>query len=162
MPKQRALSPDALTQVRDAIDLKANSKLIQRKIQQSTGKNVTLKNISNIRQYQENCVSKNNIDPAVGFLKQKEGSITYVLIDCNQNFKALFYQDKHMFNLYERYPQLLLVHATYKLLDLRLPVYLLLVIDSNGLSEIAGLFIVAEETKVLIEEVVTVFSAVFS
>ena len=26
MPKQRALSPDALTQVRDAIDLKANSK----------------------------------------------------------------------------------------------------------------------------------------
>ena len=26
MPKQRALSPDALTQVRNAIDLKANSK----------------------------------------------------------------------------------------------------------------------------------------
>ena len=100
MPKQRALSPDALTQVRDAIDLKANSKLMQRKIQQSTGKNVTLKSISNIRQYQENCVSKNNIDPAVEFLKQKEGSITDVLIDCNQNFKALFYQDRYMFNLY--------------------------------------------------------------
>ena len=32
MPKQRTLSPDALTQVRDAIDLKANSTLIQRKI----------------------------------------------------------------------------------------------------------------------------------
>ena len=47
--KQRALSPDVITQVRDAIDLKANSKLIQRKIQQSTGKNLTLKDISNIR-----------------------------------------------------------------------------------------------------------------
>ena len=49
IPKQPALSPDVITQVRDAIDLKANSKLIQRKIQQSTGKNVTLNDISNIR-----------------------------------------------------------------------------------------------------------------
>ena len=32
MPKQRALSPEALMQVRDVIDLKADSKLIQRKI----------------------------------------------------------------------------------------------------------------------------------
>ena len=43
MPKQRALSPDALTQVRDAIDL-------------ITGKNVTLKDISNKRQYL--CIKK--------------------------------------------------------------------------------------------------------
>ena len=61
-----------------------------------------------------------------------------------------------MLNACERYPQLLLVDATYKLLDLRLPVYLLLVINSNGLSEIEGLFIVAEETKILIEELVRV------
>ena len=59
--------------------------------------------------------------------------------------------------MFERYPLLLLDDVKYKLFDLRLPVYLLLVIDSNGFSEIAGLFTVAEETKVLIEEVVTVF-----
>ena len=57
--------------------------------------------------------------------------------------------------MYERYPLLLLDDAKYKLFDLRLQVYLLLIIDSNGLSEIAGLFTVAEETKVLIEEVAT-------
>ena len=62
-----------------------------------------------------------------------------------------------MLNVYERYPLLLLDDVKYKLFDLRLPVYLLLTIDSNGLSEIAGLFTVAEETKVLIQEVVTVF-----
>ena len=118
---------------------------------------MTLKDISNIRQYQKNCVSKNNIDSLVEFLKQREGSVIDVLIDYNQNFKALFYRDNYMHNVYEGYPQLLLVDAKYKLLDLQLPVYLLLVIDSNSLSEIAGLFIVAEETKVLIEEVVTVF-----
>ena len=92
----------------------------------------------------------------VEFLKQKEGPVIDVLIDCNQNCKALFYQEKCMLNACERYPQLLLVDATYKFLDLRLPVYLLLVINSNGLSEIEGLFIVAEDTKILIEELVTV------
>ena len=69
MPKQRALSPEALTQVRVTIDLKADSKLIQRKIQLATRKNLTLKDMSNIRQYQKNCVSKNNINTVNEFLK---------------------------------------------------------------------------------------------
>ena len=76
------------------------------------------------------------------FLKQKEGSIIDVLIYFSQNFKALFYQEKYMLIVYERHPQLHLVDARYKLLDLRLPVYLLLVTDRNGLSEIVGLFII--------------------
>ena len=76
------------------------------------------------------------------FLKQKEGSIIDVLIYFSQNFKALFYQDKYMLIVYERHPQLHLVDARYKLLDLRLPVYLLLVTDRNGLSEMIGLFII--------------------
>ena len=36
---------------------------------------------------------------------------------------------------------MLLVDATYKLIDLRIPVYLLLVIDGDGLSEIVALII---------------------
>ena len=72
MPKQRALSPEALTQVRVTIDLKADSKLIQRKIQLATRKNLTLKDMSNIRQYQKNCVSKNNINTVIEFLKEKK------------------------------------------------------------------------------------------
>ena len=76
------------------------------------------------------------------FLKQKEGSIIDVLIYFSQNFKALFYQEKYMLIVYERHPQLHLVDARYKLLDLRLPVYLLLVTDRNGLSEMIGFFII--------------------
>ena len=48
---------------------------------------------------------------------------------------------------FERYTAVLLVDATYKLLELRLPVYLLLAIDGDGLSEIAALFILADELK---------------
>ena len=51
----------------------------------------------------------------------------------------------------------MLVDATYKLFDLRIPVYLLLVVDGDGLSEIVVLFILADETKVVIEPTVDVF-----
>ena len=46
-----------------------------------------------------------------------------------------------MKNLYNVFPEILLVHATYKLLDLYIPVYLLLVVDGNVLSETVALFI---------------------
>jgi zinc finger SWIM domain-containing protein 3 len=55
------------------------------------------------------------------------------------------------------FPELLFVDAMYKLLDLRLPVYLLLCVDGDGLSEIVGMFILAEETKEVIEEAVQLF-----
>ena len=79
------------------------------------------------------------------------------MIDSENNFKAIFYQDQYMKKIYERYPEILLADATYKFLELRLPVYLLLVIDGDGLSEIAALFILADELKSTVENIVKVF-----
>ena len=62
-----------------------------------------------------------------------------------------------MSEMYEKFPEMLLVDATYKLIDLRIPVYLLLVIDGDGLSEIAALIILADDTKPVIESVVNIF-----
>ena len=79
------------------------------------------------------------------------------MVDSENNFKAIFYQDQYMKKIYERYPEILLVHATYKLLELRLPVYFLLVIDGDELSEIAALFILADKLKSTVENIVKFF-----
>ena len=47
---------------------------------------------------------------------------------------------------------------TYKLIDLRIRVYLLLAAVLDGLSEIVALFILADETKTVIEPTVNVFN----
>ena len=52
-----------------------------------------------------------------------------------------------MKNLCNMSPEIVLVDATYKLLDLRIPVYLLLEVDGIGLRKIVALFILIEETK---------------
>ena len=69
------------------------------------------------------------------------------MVDNENNFKALFYYKLYMKNMFDKYPEMILVDATYKLLDLRLPAYLLLVIDGNGFSEIVVLFLATEESK---------------
>ena len=52
---------------------------------------------------------------------------------------------------------MIMLDATYKLLDLRMPLYLLLAIDGDGSSEIVGLFILAEEMQSVIESAVNIF-----
>ena len=79
------------------------------------------------------------------------------MVDGEEKFKGLLYQDTYMRNMYMKLPEVMLVDVTYKLLDLRMPVCLLLVIEGNGLSELIGLFLVEEESKEVISSIVNNF-----
>ena len=138
LPRQRALSEECKLGVLDAIKLKANTKLLQQNVLQTTGKRVTLKDIANLKQKCRKEFNKNDLDDVIGLLKRNKGATVELLIDDENNFKGLFYQDSYMKNIYSKFPELLLVDATYKLLDLldlRLPVYLLLCVDGAKLRE---------------------------
>jgi len=49
LPNQRRLAPQMKAEVLELMDMKANKKLIQSKIHTETGKMVTLRDLSNIR-----------------------------------------------------------------------------------------------------------------
>lgn len=85
------------------------------------------------------------------------GASVEVLSDKAKNFKGLFFQDKQMMEAFHAYPELLCLDATYKLLDLRLPIYLMLVEDSNGQSEIAAVCILVCEDSESITWMLEVF-----
>ena len=74
---------------------------------------MTLKDLSNLRQKTNQGISKNNINDIVAYLNQKEGSTVDIMIDSENNFQAIFYQDQYMKKIYERYPEILHVDATY-------------------------------------------------
>ena len=128
------------------------------KIGQETGKMVTLKNLSNSKYKFKLSLNKNNIESIADFLPKQGTSNVHIMVDNEKNFKALLYQDIYMKNMFDKYQEIILVDATYKLLDLRLPVYLNLVINGNGFSEIVGLFLVEEASKEFISSVVYRFN----
>ena len=72
----------------------------------------------------------------------------------DNTFKGLFFQDKQMLQTFQSYPELLCLDATYKLLDLRLPIVsaqdivslldcveaILFISTATALSEFLGMF----------------------
>ena len=49
-----------------------------------------------------------------------------VYCDPGKNLKGMFFQDQQMMQTFKVYPELLCLDATYKLIELRLPVYIML------------------------------------
>ena len=72
-------------------------------------------------------------------------------------FSGLMFQDNLMKSIFSSYPEVLLIDATYKLTDLRMPVYLMMCIDGNGQGEIVLVFLTAVETEESIAKMVQAF-----
>ena len=85
------------------------------------------------------------------------GSAVEICVDTNKRFKGLFVQDKQMGKAFEAYPELVCLDATYKLLNLRLLVFLMLCEDSNGQSEIIALSVIASEDTTSIQWMLDTF-----
>ena len=75
----------------------------------------------------------------------------------DKTFTGIFFQDQLMKLNFDAYPEVLMVDATYELNELRMSLYLLLVVDSNGHSEIVATFLTTLETEEAITKMVQVF-----
>lgn len=78
-------------------------------------------------------------------------------VDEDKNFKGLLYQDEEMRWMFDAFPEVLLIDATYKLNNLRLPLYVMLAVDGNGESEIVGLMLLADEQADTIRKMIRLF-----
>ena len=71
--------------------------------------------------------------------------------------KAIYFQTFEMRSAFASYPELLLIDATYKLNDLNMPLYVLVIVDGNDESEIVCLWLTQFEDKETITELVQEF-----
>ena len=72
--------------------------------------------------------------------------------------KAIYFQTSEMRSAFASYPELLLIDATYKLNDLNMPLYVLMIVDGNGESEIMCLWLTQFEDQETITELVQEFN----
>ena len=70
---------------------------------------------------------------------------------------GVFFQDEEMKQIFNSYPELVCIDATNKLLELRFYVYIMLVEDRNGQSEVVATFLLIEETEESLKSMVNVF-----
>jgi len=79
------------------------------------------------------------VDPDLEIVTSKDGYVTLI-----------FFQDQDMKDFFRLYPEIVLMDATYKLTNVRMPLYVLLCVGPNGESAVVCVFLtVAEDTATL-------------
>ena len=122
------------------------------------GKPVTLRDLTNIQtQLRSKLGSSNSLQKVIMNLKEDPSVTLEVFADQDENLMGIFYQDNCMKQLYAAFPEVLFVDATHKVNELRMPLYIFLICDRNGQSEIVAAFLVASEQKPVIEQMVRIF-----
>ena len=85
------------------------------------------------------------------------GATVEAYCDEKKNFLGLFFQDRQMKQAFDAYPEFICLDATYKLLELGFPVYLMVCEDANGQSEIIAVCLLASEDADSIRWMIEVF-----
>uniref|UniRef100_A0A1X7US73 ZSWIM1/3 RNaseH-like domain-containing protein n=1 Tax=Amphimedon queenslandica TaxID=400682 RepID=A0A1X7US73_AMPQE len=118
LPKNRQMSSNDLDDVKHILKTRPNKKLLQNHIKQTTGKLVTLRDITNITR--KTAGQFTDLESMICELRKTEGNTVEIVSNEDNCFKGMFYQDQHMKNKFFSFPELLLVDATYKLNNLRI------------------------------------------
>ena len=85
------------------------------------------------------------------------GAIVEIFKDSENVLQGIYFQTKMWRKMFSNYPELLMIDATYKLNNLRMPLYILMVVDSNGESEVIALWLVVTESKSIINQLTETF-----
>ena len=100
LPRQRATRDQSIMkEMEEAIKLQVNHKLLKEKIESTTGKKITLKDISNVKQNTRKDFKTSDLKDVVEYLQKQAGSTTDILTDSDNNFKGLFFQEKYVFQV---------------------------------------------------------------
>jgi len=75
-----------------------------------------------------------------------------ILTDDSGLVTGIFYQDRAMKAFFDKYPELILIDSTYKLNNVRMPLYVMLCVGPNGESEIVAVFLTASEDVIALSE----------
>ena len=80
-----------------------------------------------------------------------------IFTDASNTFTGLLFQESIMKSVFDLYPDVILVDATYKLKNLRMPLYLMMCIDGNGQDETVLMFLTMMEIEEAITKMVQTF-----
>ena len=88
-------------------------------------------------------------------MNQQDSSITVDgLTDKEHSLLCIFYLDKTSKDTFQAFPEILFIDATHKLNSLKMPLYVFLICDENGQSEIIPACLVTSEQRAIINEII--------
>lgn len=163
MPKQRkAAVEENKEKLQNAMAVKANLKALQKQVNATESIKsgiITLKDLHNFKATLKTGHHQNDLVKLIDAMTQIEGATIKVIQNEQQEVECIFFQDTRMKEMFNTYPELVMMDGTYKLNDRRMPLIVMLIVDGNGQSQIAGLCIVKSESDRIFRHMFDEFKA---
>ena len=155
---QRKLDDQTKQQIAQIAELKGNRKLIRKHFADATGKKILLKDIHNISAQQKNSKQDgNDLEQLHHWLEETYPDVTVEYVTDDDILVGIFMQDGIMKNIFQAYPEILLIDAKHKTNNLNFVLYAFLAIDGNGDSHVVGSFLSQDESEVSVRAMIHLF-----
>ena len=145
------------------LSVNTNRKLLQQHITEKGGKRETMKDIHNVgtsKKKENALIAQSNLQVIADYLKTQQNIVTEYATDEKDNIlSGIFIQDIEMQQVFEKYPEVILVDGTHKTNNLDFPFYAFGVIDGNGETEIVAATLVAQEDEQSIKKMFPIFKS---
>ena len=152
-PENRRLTEEEKEVARQFHRVGADKKRIRQHLLDRFGKVLTRHDLNNVLRVPKN--DQSDLEAAISILSER--GFTSTVVEDGGTVCGLFFQDQEMRSAYEKFPDLLLMDSTYKLLDIRTPVFTILTVDSFGRGVPLAVFLVTNETAHMIGAMLQVF-----
>lgn len=160
LPKQRQFNESAQEFLKESTAVKGKVPLVREALMQKTKQFFTLKDLHNQTakmKSKEKGLGLSELELLYSELKNLSGATVEIFTDDKNQLEGIYFQDNCMKQNFNLYPELILVDATYRLNDRRMPLFVVLNVDGNGESQIAALFIIKSENYSVIMKMFNTF-----
>jgi zinc finger SWIM domain-containing protein 3 len=161
--RRTALPENVIQSANELIELGIKAKPLLEHIAKGSGTKLTLRDVHNIRaeNKRKNAAGRSETDILLDKLTKllEDDPDAHVSLSCNDNneLKVLLVQTGPMNELYRKFPEVLLIDATYCVNSSRFPLYCLMCVDGNGNGRIVSYAVVADESQQNVNKVLEFF-----
>lgn len=133
------------------LECEANTAKIQYQMMNLRGAPVFRKQIYNIQTTinKQKSSGEGDLNDLLTMMQKVEGATIKIATDEENSLIGVYYQDARM--IFEKIPELRIYYATYRFNDRRMPLFVMLVVDGAGESEVSSLWLIKSESKICVE-----------
>lgn len=122
-----------------------------------TGKRIIAKDLQNLKDVNNRREGADQLMEVIEECRSKEHVKVIPVTDENQELQILFIQTQHMQQVFSFFPEVLLLDATYRTNNLRMPLFVFVVEDGSGRSHVVAYAFVASEQQHVVTHLLETF-----
>ena len=153
-PSSRHLSATECQEALNLLEVGGNITLIRNYLERISGKVITNQDIQNMKR-KHTCSNDSDVEKVFSLLQKFLGAngnnVPCIVLDDNETTIELIYIQSHLQRqCFDKFPELIMLDGTYKINNIGMSLYDILVEDGCGDSHVIAYCFVAQETKISI------------